>query len=77
MRSMKRHANLENYWPSGGFAVCSGGFGGVMEGRFRARRKKREAGKTYGRDPRNFFKRKANAWGGHGSADGHLGRTAV
>jgi uncharacterized protein (TIGR00730 family) len=42
-----------------GFAVCSGGFGGVMEGVSRGA--KEAGGKTYGVTA-EFFKRKANAW---------------
>jgi uncharacterized protein (TIGR00725 family) len=42
-----------------GFAVCSGGFGGVMEGVSRGA--KENGGKTYGVTA-EFFKRKANAW---------------
>jgi uncharacterized protein (TIGR00725 family) len=42
-----------------GFAVCSGGFGGVMEGVSRGA--KEGDGKTYGVTA-EFFKRKANAW---------------
>jgi uncharacterized protein (TIGR00730 family) len=42
-----------------GLAVCSGGFGGVMEGVSRGA--KEGGGKTYGVTA-EFFKRKANAW---------------
>jgi len=42
-----------------GFAVCSGGFGGVMESVSRGA--KEAGGKTYGVTA-EFFKRKANAW---------------
>src|SRR6516225_3377430 len=42
-----------------GLAVCSGGFGGVMEGVSRGA--KEEGGKTYGVTA-EFFKRQANAW---------------
>ena len=42
-----------------GFAVCSGGFGGVMEGVSRGA--KEAGGKTYGVTA-EFFKRKANPW---------------
>jgi uncharacterized protein (TIGR00725 family) len=42
-----------------GFAVCSGGFGGVMEAVSRGA--KDAGGKTYGVTA-EFFKRKANAW---------------
>jgi uncharacterized protein (TIGR00730 family) len=42
-----------------GLAVCSGGFGGVMEGVSRGA--KEAGGKTYGVTA-EFFKRKANAW---------------
>ena len=42
-----------------GFAICSGGFGGVMEGVSRGA--KEGSGKTYGVTA-EFFKRKANAW---------------
>jgi hypothetical protein len=42
-----------------GFAVCSGGFGGVMEGVSRGA--KEAGGKTYGVTAA-FFKRKTNAW---------------
>src|SRR3979490_3506641 len=42
-----------------GFSVCSGGFGGVMEGVSRGA--KENGGKTYGVTA-EFFKRKANAW---------------
>jgi uncharacterized protein (TIGR00725 family) len=42
-----------------GFAVCSGGFGGVMEAVSRGA--KEASGKTYGVTA-EFFKRKANAW---------------
>lgn len=42
-----------------GFAVCSGGFGGVMEGVSRGA--KEAGGKTYGVTA-EFFKRQANAW---------------
>src|ERR1700730_19371874 len=42
-----------------GFAVCSGGFGGVMEGVSRGA--KQAGGKTYGVTA-EFCKRKANAW---------------
>lgn len=42
-----------------GMAVCSGGFGGVMEGVSRGA--KEAGGKTYGVTA-EFFKRKANAW---------------
>jgi len=42
-----------------GLAVCSGGFGGVMEGVSRGAKEAR--GKTYGVTA-EFFKRQANAW---------------
>ncbi len=42
-----------------GFAVCSGGFGGVMESVSRGA--KEAGGKTYGVTA-EFFKREANAW---------------
>ena len=42
-----------------GLAVCSGGFGGVMEGVSRGA--KENGGKTYGVTA-EFFKRRANAW---------------
>jgi uncharacterized protein (TIGR00725 family) len=42
-----------------GIVVCSGGFGGVMEGVSRGA--KEAGGKTYGVTA-EFFKRKANAW---------------
>ncbi|HTA60643.1 MAG TPA: LOG family protein [Candidatus Baltobacteraceae bacterium] len=42
-----------------GLAVCSGGFGGVMEGVSRGA--KESGGKTYGVTA-EFFKRKANSW---------------
>ena len=42
-----------------GLAVCSGGFGGVMEGVSRGA--KEAGGKTYGVTA-EFFKRQANAW---------------
>ncbi len=42
-----------------GFAVCSGGFGGVMESVSRGA--KEAGGKTYGVTA-EFFKRKANGW---------------
>jgi uncharacterized protein (TIGR00725 family) len=43
----------------GGFAVCSGGYGGVMEGVSRGA--KESGGKTYGVTA-EFFARKANQW---------------
>jgi uncharacterized protein (TIGR00725 family) len=43
----------------GGFAVCSGGYGGVMEGVSRGA--KEAGGKTYGVTA-EFFARKANEW---------------
>ena len=42
-----------------GFAVCSGGYGGVMEAVSRGAKERR--GKTYGVTA-EFFKRKANEW---------------
>jgi len=50
---------LGNLLAKRGFAVCTGGFGGVMEGVSRGA--KEGGGKTYGVTA-EFFKRQANAW---------------
>jgi len=65
---------LGKCWPSAGFAVCSGGFGGVMEGVFA--RRKRGRRENLRRDRGIFSSARPMRGCGHGSADGHLGRTA-